>query len=1107
VTDFVAAFTAPSTAYIGGNPIRVTNQSVYGTGITPTYSYSLCDAAAGSCPEGSYTGLSGNGPWDIPVPSPPTLPRTYWLRIKATYTPGPFAQWLPNVVTGNPDVWPITVSNAPPAVSIAVNPNPGTAGSPISFTATAINFPGTLSSSSYNWNFGDGGTQSGGSTASHTYATGGGYTVYCTVTDSLNNTVSQPRFVNVNGAPTPLSVSVNASPSSAPPGTQITLTANPSGGSGSYTNYTWDFDDGSSPSPGPYSSIVHTYSAAGTYHPSCRVSDSAGAQATSSATVVISDTAQCPVTSVSLYSGGFLVGNSGGGTISVAAGTPLQFFPQPGGTGSSFVWDFGDSSPTVSTPNPAHSFASPGVYTAQVSVNGGACTLSVSLNITGAAVTPDFRLSYSASSGADAPAGTDGSYLARAAEPVTLRAVNASSGQILSGTATWDFGDGTSLSGITVTKTWYALGTYPVTVTVSGRSPVVRNVNVVGGIPTAAYSYVYSVNGNPGEPVDPSRVGPGAGILFTSTGPPGAEYYWDFGDGNVCTSATPLSDPCRLSVTSHAWPETGSYTVVLTVKLGGNTFQTAQPTTFFVAEPPRWVVPGLAFTSGLVPGSFYVSDVVIQNTSATGWATFSVALLDGIEPNWKKLPDFQPLESRRVANVLSTVFGKASGGPTYAMIVRADSLPPNADPAISAFTYNNNAADPSRGTYGVAIAAVPVSMAIGTGSPAASRQFPALRDIPPSDPSNLSPAYTNIGFVNTGSVPATVNVSFISRNADGPTPLGNTLPITIGPNQTRQMTQPLKQALVGTGLSYETFNADNYYMTLDVVEPGAKVIPYAAVKDVASTDSIFLAPAPAVAASVRIPSVVRVNSTTGDRFRSRVVIHNPSDKERDVKVKYSYRRVPAGEAPVDRAEQTVIPKLAAKGTILTDDFVQLWFANLGFTVSETDSFIQSYVDVEPGDDNTDPLIVRAETYNAQPNGNFGTQVPGLVPSVHGATAGGARTRLMIPYVVPRSGGSGYRTNVAFVTLGETSAQAKVTLHLPYAGSSLPTAETRVVTVDDKFLQLSLEKLFPELASFPTNPGGYYSVEIEVTQGTLAAFAVINDNITSDGSLILAQPLP
>jgi len=40
------------------------------------------------------------------------------------------------------------------------------------------------------------------------------------------------------------------------------------------------------------------------------------------------------------------------------------------------------------------------------------------------------------------------------------------------------------------------------------------------------------------------------------------------------------------------------------------------------------------------------------------------------------------------------------------------------------------------------------------------------------------------------------------------------------------------------------------------------------------------------------------------------------------------------------------------------------------------------------------------------------------------------------------------------------------------------------------------------------PGpGYYSLEIEVTKGTLAAYVIINDNITSDGSLVLAQPLP
>jgi hypothetical protein len=59
---------------------------------------------------------------------------------------------------------------------------------------------------------------------------------------------------------------------------------------------------------------------------------------------------------------------------------------------------------------------------------------------------------------------------------------------------------------------------------------------------------------------------------------------------------------------------------------------------------------------------------------------------------------------------------------------------------------------------------------------------------------------------------------------------------------------------------------------------------------------------------------------------------------------------------------------------------------------------------------------------------------------------------------------------------------------------LPAAQDAVVTVDVKFC---LSELF-RAGKLPDEPGGY-SVEIDVTGGTLAAFAVVNDNVTSDGA--------
>ena len=219
------------------------------------------------------------------------------------------------------------------------------------------------------------------------------------------------------------------------------------------------------------------------------------------------------------------------------------------------------------------------------------------------------------------------------------------------------------------------------------------------------------------------------------------------------------------------------------------------------AAPPRWVVSGLAYAAGVLPGSFYVSDVVIENPSTTQPMSLSLALADGTAPAsmaWKPI-QLSPMESRSFSNILQSFFGKAAGGPATTLIVRGDSLPTNATPVIWASTYNNNGGDPTKGTYGVAIAAVPLSAAVSTASSRALTEIPGLRDVPDYSSRsslvaypNVSPAYTNVGFVNPGSVPATLKVDFTSSSlATISKELGSEVTLTLSPNETRQITKAL----------------------------------------------------------------------------------------------------------------------------------------------------------------------------------------------------------------------------------------------------------------------------------------------------------------------------
>lgn len=90
------------------------------------------------------------------------------------------------------------VDDLKPSCSFTISPNPGSAGNPVNFNASAsTDTDGTITT--YDWDFGDSSTFSSGTpTTSHTYGSAGGYTVVLTVTDDggATNVCSKPLTVN-----------------------------------------------------------------------------------------------------------------------------------------------------------------------------------------------------------------------------------------------------------------------------------------------------------------------------------------------------------------------------------------------------------------------------------------------------------------------------------------------------------------------------------------------------------------------------------------------------------------------------------------------------------------------------------------------------------------------------------------------------------------------------------------------------------------------------------------------------------------------------------------------------------------------------------------------
>ncbi|MGV8150720.1 MAG: PKD domain-containing protein [Candidatus Woesearchaeota archaeon] len=80
-------------------------------------------------------------------------------------------------------------------------------------------------------------------------------------------------FLHVTPAQNPLSVACNANPVTGNAPLTTTFTATPSGGSGYYTNYAWNFGDGNSQNT-QSNTNTHTYNVANTYYSSVTVTDS-----------------------------------------------------------------------------------------------------------------------------------------------------------------------------------------------------------------------------------------------------------------------------------------------------------------------------------------------------------------------------------------------------------------------------------------------------------------------------------------------------------------------------------------------------------------------------------------------------------------------------------------------------------------------------------------------------------------------------------------------------------------------------------------------------------------------------------------------------------------
>ena len=883
--------------------------------------------------------------------------------------------------------------------------------------------------------------------------------------------------ITVSNAPPPIVVSVAANPNPANNGDTVQLTCSATGGTGTYVAYEWSTTAGTfSTLQNPTFRASNPSSADVTLPATCTVHDTAGGQGNSNVNVTIHKAAASAPLTVTAYA-------NGSTTTVVNAGSPVTLgCSASGGNGSyNYAWS-GLTGGTFSTSQTFTFNASNGTtsdiqspYYCTVTDGAGASgsnTTYVTVRSSappGPACTPfDYTVKDYQSNQALSLQGA-GQYSAYQVGVGQKLLFTPTVGTF--GAYTWSFGDGRTSNDVAPVFSYDSGGTRTVTLSATGGNAcatVVSYLVFVTG-PSGNFSAGYE----DASTITYSNVAAFKNIVFSAYDAPGAvdAYSWDFGDNSAHATGQ--------TVTHGFGP--GSWTVTLTVTKGAaNVSTTLALTVIPPPEPAKWVVPGMAYVLGQVPGTTWQSDVTIFNPDPTRSATYSVAFLDARNPvdDYSKLTwgpiTLPPLALVSSPNLLGDAFGQPLGA-YGALMVRGDVAP--LAPVITARTFNNG--DPAKGTFGLSVP--PASVAGGVSaqaSPAAS----LLIGLKQNDS-----AYTNLGFVNLKNDWPKVQVDFLDGLSGA---LLVSATVDMQPYQSLQFSKALQ--LAGAGSS------DLYTVRVKILQ-GTAVYPFATVIDVNSTDAVVVTPTESPASVYRVPGIIRLTGANGEKWRSRVTISNPSSGSRKVHIALSYVACNTNGCSNLNSTQGDIA-MAPGQTQSWDDFVKVWLTVKGFIpVDDATSYLNTFVDISPavGDTNSDPLVVLGETYNDTATGHVGLQIPGYTP-LDGASRLGAYRRLALTGLAATPA---YRTNLALFVVGGTTGKW-VNTHV-YGSDGTKLRDIPVFV--DGFVQLNGSTLFGGLTADLSR----LSVVVDnVDDGiTVGGYATIIDNASGDATFVKATPVP
>ncbi|MBL0355487.1 MAG: PKD domain-containing protein [Chitinophagaceae bacterium] len=365
---------------------------------------------------------------------------------------------------------------------------------PVQFTDASIPVSGGVTS--WLWDFGDGSTSTL-QNPSHVYTSARNFSVTLQIRNSSGcvSTLTKQSMIQISTGVLAQFTNDNPQTCTAP----VTINfQNQSTGTGAVT-YLWDLGDGST---SDLLNPSHTYTTNGTYTVKLIVTNSNGC----------SDTIIKPnAVTIGSVNAGFNAAPSG------CQNSAVQFTNTSAPAPASVFWTFGDGSTSTSL-DPIKSYATAGTYTVKMVANFGACIDSTIKTIT---ILPKPRASFTT---------TD---TANCKTPYTVNFTNHS---INAASYLWDFGDNATSTAVNPSHTYSNIGSFSVKLVVTGAngctdtlikanyinikkpSTTITNIPDSGCVP---FTKTFNLNVTTTDPV--------------------TSYWWNFGDGNTSSSASPTN--------------------------------------------------------------------------------------------------------------------------------------------------------------------------------------------------------------------------------------------------------------------------------------------------------------------------------------------------------------------------------------------------------------------------------------------------------------------------------------------------------------------------------------------------------------------------------------